>query len=106
MPQSTCGARRPSFEPRPEIGRNSIPCVLPAGHSDDHANAFHDRWETLTHAESLREAEWLHISRKLEALYGAVLAGDESVYTRRRIARLEALLAVLEGFPEALRGAK
>ncbi|GLV74975.1 hypothetical protein Shyhy02_29750 [Streptomyces hygroscopicus subsp. hygroscopicus] len=49
-----------------------------------------------------RELEWRHITRQLEALYGAVRAGDGSVYTRQRIGRLEALQAALQGFPEAL----
>jgi hypothetical protein len=49
-----------------------------------------------------RELEWRHITRQLEALYGAVRAGDDSAYTRQRIGRLEALQAALQGFPEAL----
>ncbi|MFG2884251.1 hypothetical protein ACGFYV_18465 [Streptomyces sp. NPDC048297] len=40
-----------------------------------------------------RELEWKRIARTLEALYGAVRAGDSSVYTRQRITRLEALAA-------------
>ncbi|MFD5188962.1 hypothetical protein ACFWMU_12605 [Streptomyces sp. NPDC058357] len=49
-----------------------------------------------------RELEWRQITRKLEALYGSVRAGDSSVYTRQRIARLEALQQALMGFPAAL----
>jgi hypothetical protein len=53
-------------------------------------------------AAFLRELEWRHITRRLEALYGAVRAGDGSVRTRERIGRLEALQQALMGFPEAL----
>ncbi|KMS91731.1 hypothetical protein ACZ91_08810 [Streptomyces regensis] len=53
-------------------------------------------------AAFLRELEWRHITRQLEALYGAVRAGEGSEYTRQRIRRLEALQAALQGFPEAL----
>jgi hypothetical protein len=49
-----------------------------------------------------REVEWKRITRQLEALYGAVRAGDGSVRTRERIGRLEALQQALMGFPEAL----
>lgn len=53
-------------------------------------------------AAFLRELEWRQITRKLEALYGAVRAGEGTEYTRQRIRRLEALQAALQGFPEAL----
>ncbi|MEU6391062.1 hypothetical protein [Streptomyces sp. NPDC046939] len=49
-----------------------------------------------------RELEWRQITRKLEALYGAVRAGDSTAYTRQRITRLEALQQALMGFPGAL----
>lgn len=49
-----------------------------------------------------RQVEWQRITRQLEALYGAVRAGDGSVRTRERIGRLEALQQALMGFPEAL----
>ncbi|MGV2916367.1 hypothetical protein [Streptomyces alfalfae] len=49
-----------------------------------------------------RELEWRQITRKLEALYGAVRAGEGTEYSRQRIRRLEALQAALQGFPEAL----
>ncbi|MFE9050375.1 hypothetical protein [Streptomyces rubiginosohelvolus] len=49
-----------------------------------------------------REVEWRHITRQLEALYGAVKAGDGSEYTRQRVGRLEALQQALMGFPAAL----
>ncbi|GAA2133268.1 hypothetical protein [Streptomyces synnematoformans] len=39
-----CGARRPGYDQRPAIGRNSIPCVHEHGHEGTHANAFGDRW--------------------------------------------------------------
>lgn len=53
-------------------------------------------------AAFLRELEWRHITRQLEALYDAVRAGEGTEYTRQRIRRLEALQAALQGFPEAL----
>lgn len=53
-------------------------------------------------AAILRELEWRHITRQLEALYGAARAGDGSTRTRERIGRLEALQQALMGFPEAL----
>jgi hypothetical protein len=48
------------------------------------------------------ESEWRHIAGKLEALYARVSAGDDSVHTRERIGRLEAMQAALQGFPGAL----
>jgi hypothetical protein len=62
-------------------------------------------WEAAQEAEEARfyrEVEWKRIARTLEALYGAVRAGDGSVRTRERIGRLEALQQALMGFPEAL----
>jgi hypothetical protein len=53
-------------------------------------------------AETERTLEWRRITRKLDALYGAVAAGNDSVLTRQRITRLEALQAAFCGFPEAL----
>ncbi|MGJ7879963.1 hypothetical protein [Streptomyces rochei] len=53
-------------------------------------------------ATFLRELEWRQITRKLEALYGAVRAGDGSVRTREHIGRLEALQQALMDFPKAL----
>ncbi|MGW7045323.1 hypothetical protein ACWGDT_22000 [Streptomyces avermitilis] len=49
-----------------------------------------------------RELEWKRIARTLEALYGAVRAGDGTVRTRERIGRLEVLQQALMGFPEVL----
>jgi hypothetical protein len=46
--------------------------------------------------------EWRRIARKLDALYAAMAAGNDSVLTRQRITRLEALQAAFCGFPEAL----
>jgi hypothetical protein len=46
--------------------------------------------------------EYRRLSRRLDALYAAQTAGDSSVYTRQRIARLEALQQAFMGFPEAL----
>ena len=63
------------------------------------------KWEAEQEAQEaawFRQVEWQRITRQLEALYGAVRAGDGSVYTRQRIRRLEALQAALQGFPEAL----
>jgi hypothetical protein len=65
------------------------------------------QWQAEQDAEDAaweRQLEWRQITRKLEALYGAVRAGDGSAYTRQRIGRLEALQAALQGFPEALAG--
>lgn len=44
----TCGARRPGWEHGPAIGINRIPCVLDPFHTDDHANAWAQRWPRLT----------------------------------------------------------
>ncbi len=52
----------------------------------------------------LRQLEWSHISRQLDAAYAAMRDGDDSFLTRQRVGRLEALLAVLQGHPEALAG--
>ena len=46
--------------------------------------------------------EWHMIARRLEALYRAQRGGDDSVYTRQRIGRLEGLQKALMGSPEAL----
>ncbi|MDH6214669.1 hypothetical protein [Streptomyces pseudovenezuelae] len=62
-------------------------------------------WEAAQEVEEAafyREVEWKRIARTLEALYGAVRAGDVSARTRERIGRLEALQQALMGFPEAL----
>lgn len=48
------------------------------------------------------ESEWRRIAGKLESLYARVSAGDDSVHTRERIGRLEAMQAALQGFPGAL----
>ena len=53
-------------------------------------------------AELERQMEWKAIARRLDALYGRQHAGDDSVYLRQRIGRLEALQAALCGFPERL----
>ncbi|MER6531589.1 hypothetical protein [Streptomyces sp. NPDC001508] len=50
------------------------------------------------------ELEYRRITRRLDALYAALRAGDDSVLTRQRIARLEALQQAFMGFPEALAG--
>ncbi|MFF0161802.1 hypothetical protein ACFYRY_30320 [Streptomyces sp. NPDC005263] len=62
-------------------------------------------WEAAQEAEEAafyREVEWKRIARTLEALYGAVRAGEGTEYTRQRVSRLEALQQALMGFPEAL----
>lgn len=43
-PGAPCGTRRLGWESGPAIGINRIPCVRPAGHEDDHANAFGQIW--------------------------------------------------------------
>ncbi|MFD7443897.1 hypothetical protein [Streptomyces sp. NPDC059909] len=43
-PAQLCGARRPGWENGPAIGINRIPCILAAGHDDDHRNAFGQTW--------------------------------------------------------------
>lgn len=53
-------------------------------------------------AELCRLAEWRLIARRLDALYAAQVAGDDSVLIRQRIARLEALQMALMGHPEAM----
>ncbi|MET7916090.1 hypothetical protein ABZU45_09120 [Streptomyces avermitilis] len=68
-------------------------------------SAQREQWETAQEAAEaawFREVEWRYITRQLEALYGAVWAGDTSAYTRERIGRLEALQQALCGFPEQL----
>jgi hypothetical protein len=84
--------------------------VLAHGHEGKHQNAFGDKWEGQRESETRRYlgeaeervAEWRRITRRLDALYAAQAAGDETVLTRQRIARLEALQAALCGFPEQL----
>ncbi|MGQ4468924.1 hypothetical protein ACN6K6_007466 [Streptomyces violaceoruber] len=49
-----------------------------------------------------REYEWRWTAARLEKLYAAQLAGDDSVYTRERAQRLEAVLAAMQGHPAAL----
>lgn len=95
----TCGARRPGWENGPAIGRNRIPCVLPADHAEgEHRNAFGDTWPVA----SLLELEIAATMRALDALYARVRAGDDSAHLRQRIARWEALQAALMGDPGAL----
>ncbi|PBC82975.1 MULTISPECIES: hypothetical protein [unclassified Streptomyces] len=58
------------------------------------ASAERAQWQADQDAKEAaweRELEWRQTTRKLEALYGAVRAGDGSEYTRQRIRRLEAL---------------
>lgn len=50
------------------------------------------------------DIEYRRITRKLDTLYAAQMDGDNSLYTRQRIRRGEALQAVLMGSPEALSG--
>ncbi|MFZ4142624.1 hypothetical protein ACOZDZ_18010 [Streptomyces griseoincarnatus] len=49
-----------------------------------------------------RQAEWRRLTRKLDSLYAAQAAGDDSVRTRQRIAALEAIQMALCGSPEAM----
>lgn len=49
-----------------------------------------------------RQLEWQRIARRLDSLYASQAAGDDSVLTRQRVARLEALQATLLGHPAAL----
>ncbi|MEJ1200175.1 MULTISPECIES: hypothetical protein [unclassified Streptomyces] len=51
-----------------------------------------------------REYEWRYTSHRLEKLYSAMRAGDTSTYTSERVARLEAVLAAMQGHPSALAG--
>ncbi|WP_406717907.1 hypothetical protein OHA53_19665 [Streptomyces althioticus] len=53
-------------------------------------------------AELCRLAEWRLIARRLDALYAAQIAGDDSILTRQRIQRMEALQMALMGHPEAM----
>lgn len=53
-------------------------------------------------AARLRETEWRLITRRLDALYTAQASGDDSILTRQRIQRMEALQAALMGHPEAM----
>ncbi|MFE0789147.1 hypothetical protein ACFW4T_28570 [Streptomyces mutabilis] len=50
------------------------------------------------------EYEWRYTLHRLERLYSAQRAGDDSVYTRERAQRLEAVLAAMQGHPSALAG--
>ncbi|MFD3834779.1 hypothetical protein ACFWWC_00750 [Streptomyces sp. NPDC058642] len=117
MSSETCAARRPGFDQRPPIGRNSLPCTQPAYHQGDHSNDFGDRWPVTAREKALAELEadyqeflatllkreeWKHIARKLEGCYKAMWAGDDSILLRQRIERLEALQAALCGTPERL----
>lgn len=47
-------------------------------------------------------AEIRYISFRLDCLYRRQHKGDRSVLTRQKVERLEALLAALQGHPEAL----
>lgn len=51
---------------------------------------------------SEHRAEWRVIVRRLDALYARQMAGDDSILTRQRVGRLEALQMALCGFPAAL----
>ncbi|MFF7112204.1 hypothetical protein ACFY91_07835 [Streptomyces albogriseolus] len=53
-------------------------------------------------AELCRLAEWRLIARRLDALYAAQRAGDQTILTRQRITSLEALQMALMGHPEAM----
>ncbi|MEV5190703.1 hypothetical protein [Streptomyces werraensis] len=53
-------------------------------------------------ATLLRQLEWVHLAERLERAYAAQAAGDDSVLTRQRIRRLEALQMALCGSPEAM----
>ncbi|MFH9432340.1 hypothetical protein [Streptomyces sp. NPDC017230] len=49
-----------------------------------------------------REYEWRYTVHRLEKLYSAQQAGEANPYTRERVARLEAVLAAMQGHPGAL----
>jgi hypothetical protein len=116
-----CGLRKPGFDQRPMIGKNSQPCTLPADHEGDHRNALGVRWAAISperqaareefeaqcaadEAELLRLLEWKAIERSLSACYRAQHLGDDSVLTRQRIRRLEALQQCMLGNAGALAG--
>lgn len=50
MDSHTCDARKPGYEMRPPIGANSLPCLLPADHWEDHRNAAGKTWPNLSEA--------------------------------------------------------
>ncbi|MFE4577335.1 hypothetical protein [Streptomyces chartreusis] len=63
------------------------------------------QWQAKQDADeaALRtEVEYRHITRRLDALYAAQRAGDDTVLTRQRIGRLEALQQAFMGQPQAL----
>ncbi|GAA4053520.1 hypothetical protein [Streptomyces shaanxiensis] len=49
-----------------------------------------------------REVEYRTIARRLDRLYAARSAGDDSVYLAQRIDRTERLQQAMLGFPEIL----
>ncbi|MFD4952154.1 hypothetical protein [Streptomyces sp. NPDC058451] len=51
---------------------------------------------------ALLAAEIRHMTARLEALYEAQYRGDRTLLTGQRVARLEGLLAALQGYPEAM----
>ncbi|MFB8417300.1 hypothetical protein ACFC63_17510 [Streptomyces albidoflavus] len=53
-------------------------------------------------AHACLAAEVLHLTFRLDHLYRQQHQGDRTEPTRQRVARLEALLAALQGHPEAL----
>ncbi|MFE7626323.1 hypothetical protein P8A18_15970 [Streptomyces castrisilvae] len=57
---------------------------------------------TESNPHRLLAAEVLYLTARLEEAYEAQYMGDETFLTRQRIARLEGLLAALQGFPEVM----
>ncbi|MEU5578114.1 hypothetical protein ABZ791_09040 [Streptomyces huasconensis] len=49
-----------------------------------------------------RAAEVRALTHRLESLYALQYAGDRTTRLAARVARLEALLAALQGFPDAM----
>lgn len=98
----TCSERRPSLR----IGRRADLCVLPAAHSDDHQSANGESWAPELRSFKDADLDLLYevrtLTRRLDGLYAAQAAGDESVLLRDRVRRLEALLMAMQGHPEAL----
>ncbi|TDC69746.1 hypothetical protein [Streptomyces hainanensis] len=89
MSENTCGARRPGFELRAPIGRNSIPCALDAEHQGDHANAFGDRWTNLNgHVDAARNGDPNATAVVLAAMQGLITAYAGSNEERQQWARV------------------
>ncbi|WP_411150209.1 hypothetical protein [Streptomyces sp. A30] len=117
---TTCDARKPGFALRPQIGINSLPCALRAGHASDHRNVAGRSWPRTEDSAEVngvtsrivnddltartaddegrtdpRGGELLALQAQASKLWTRMLAGEDTPYLRTRIERLEAIQAAL-----------